>query len=223
MAFNLRFMWKKNREKKEFLTEVKRQFALQVFLSFVCPVTLLSSFYFVFSQNQRFIEERIAKLEKKTSVLAKIHRNREEYLQKYAGADPDFLSKYVEPVSFLSSDVKMLSEIQNSASTSQYKPLQDRLLFLQGDKNRLRFKEIAKRENGSFYEKQLAIIHPVEVDALDIGKLLSLIEGVEIGEFPRAYQRPDLQIQKIHLIKKENCEERELYTLDLELTQRGSL
>lgn len=212
MAINLRYMWKKKTKSEDTFTPIKRQFALGVFLYFVCPIVLLSSFAFIFSQNQRFVEEKITKLEKKANFLIKMNQNKEKYMQKFAKGDPEYLQKYVEPMPLLTKDKELLSEIKQDLGAAEYKPLQERLKFLEGDKNRIAFK---------YSQNSILLERPVEVDARDIAEILSLVEGVSIGELAPHPSRPDIAIKKIHLIKKENCDEHEIFTLDLELLQRG--
>lgn len=212
-------MFKKNKE--DAIAPLKKQFALGIFAFLVCPAFLLSTLFFIFSQGQKVVEEKVRKLERKTSSLAKMNLKRVEQQKKYERSDPDYLSKYVEPLNFLATDIEMLSQIQNNSDAFQYRPLQQRLEFLQGGENRLRFVENEKRNTETLLEREFALQGPVEVDAKDIGKILSLVEGISIGESVSHPYRPNLIIKKIDLIKKEGGEEDELYTLNLQLIQRG--
>jgi len=197
---------------------LKKRFTLQFVFLFLLPICLMCTLYFFIYQKQILVEKQIARLEKKTQKLCQMQLKKERYHQKYANCDSNYISHHVEPLKFLSSDVEKLSQIKGI----NYSPLQKRLEFLKGGENKLTFIEKEQRKSNFYSEVELISEHSVDVNYNDIRKLITLIEGVKIGELVPNIHRPELFIKKIHLIKKDKSDENKAFTMDLELLQRGN-
>lgn len=95
--------------------------------------------------------------------------------------------------------------------------------FLTSEGNSLVFSEGVVQTFPLFQETTETLVHPVEVNATDIQKILARIEGLKIHEFSSGPHRPQLLITDFKLDKKKVNDKSEVYLLNLKLIKREFL
>ncbi len=183
----------------------------------------LSLFVFFFSKERTLAEQasRLSSLcEKRNETLQK-RIYKKDFLAQYQAFDPFFLEKNLETLFLLKKESQEIeSHLRHPAFFSQ-EDLRCRLEFLQGNQNRIKFKEDAFRHSPLFDEVELSLTHPVEINKDDLATILSNIEGVKIQKNLLPPGRPQLIIRKMELEKKKETQETLL--LNLQLVKREYL
>lgn len=164
----------------------------------------------------RMIYSKALVLEKKQTANLSVKNH-------YREADHFYIDKHLETLSFLNPEVESLQKIASSQSFMDDDVVKKRLEFLTGPANTLIFTEGVVQSYAFFQETMESLVHPVEVNAQDLQKILVLIEGVEIPPFKPTPNRPQLLITDIKLDKKSLQDKNEVYTLNLKLLKREFL
>lgn len=134
------------------------------------------------------------------------------YVQKhYEGADQNFLSK-LEGLTFLNKEKAAIEEILKKTHLPASFSTEERLLFLQGDKNKIHFSEKTSDSKEGVFESIASFAHPVQVDSSDLRTILQLIEESQISQ-------PQLMITDFKITRKA-LEGNECYDLNIELLKR---
>jgi hypothetical protein len=162
---------------------------------------------------------RIELLHKKSQYSSKKKDVEEGILSKMKGADPHYIDKYLESLTFLDSEAKKWQRL-----ALQEKPIAEiekRIEFLRSQQNKLSFSEGQIYQLGNIRELEEKQKHTIEINDEDLKKILCLIEGVKIGPYMPIDKHPQLIIKKFNLIKKTLPEIREkVFLLNLQLLKR---
>jgi hypothetical protein len=161
-------------------------------------------------QEQAFIKER-----KQALNLAVRHHFRD--------ADHFYIDKYLETIVFLEPEIEQLQKIVQDENFADDDRIKRRLELLTGQGNSLVFSEGVVQSFPLFQETAETLVHPVEVNALDIQKILARVEGVKIGGFSPGLQPPQLVVTEFKLDKKRVNDKNEVYLLNLKLIKREFL
>jgi hypothetical protein len=127
-------------------------------------------------------------------------------------SNPQFLSQVIETLPLLTPE---LSRVQ--ALAKQYpsnSALQERLAFLQGDKNRIRFIQQAERSGSFFQETEHKMQNTVQMNEDDLTKFLTAIET-------DSKDRPLLIIKEFELKKLKEKADETVYNVQAELIKRA--
>lgn len=173
-----------------------------IFLLSITPLFLVGLYYTYRDEQLRVREYEVMRLERKAAPLVQLLQKREKIVSELRGVERDYIQKHLEPLTFLEQDITILTQIYKN---SNYKPITERLTFLTGDVNKMKFQKIATRKIGMMEESVWALDHPVEINFSDFQKILFAIGNAKAG----------LAIKKC-LCTKTNS----LYKLDLELIER---
>ena len=144
-------------------------------------------------------------------------------MNHFKEADHFYIDKNLEVLSFLEPEIEALQKIVQHKNFTDDEVIKKRLEFLTGTGNVLRFSEGAIQTHPQFQETTETLIHPVEVDLQDIQKMLALIEGIQIGNYMPAPNRPQLIILDFKLEKKKALDKNEVYLLNMKLLKREFL
>jgi hypothetical protein len=158
-------------------------------------------------QHQALIKEK-----KQALNVAVRHHFRE--------ADHFYIDKYLETLVFLEPEIEQLQKIIVDKNFADDERVKKRLEYLTSQANSLVFSEGVVQSFPQFQETTETLVHPVEVNASDIQKILARIEGVKIGEFSSGPNRPQLIITEFKLDKKKLNDKNEVYLLNLKLIKR---
>jgi hypothetical protein len=141
-------------------------------------------------------------------------------MNHFRDADHFYIDKYLEVLNFLEPEVEALQKITQHKNFNDDEVIKKRLEFLSGSSNALRFSEGVVQTFPQFQETAETLIHPVEVNVQDIQKILALIEGVNIGPYQPAPNRPQLIILDFKLEKKRSTDKNEVFLLNMKLLKR---
>lgn len=161
-------------------------------------------------QHQAFIKE------KKQSLNLAVR-------QHFRDADHFYIDKYLETQIFLEPEIEELQKIVTDKSFADDERIKKRLDFLTSQANALVFSEGIVQSFPLFQETTETLVHPVEVNAVDIQKILARIEGLKMGDFFPGPHRPQLVITEFKLDKKRANDKNEVYLLNLKLIKREFL
>ena len=143
--------------------------------------------------------------------------------QHFREADHFYIDKYLETLVFLEPEIEHLQKIVHDKNFADDERIKKRLEFLTSSANALVFSEGVVQSFPFFQETTETLVHPVEVNAADIQKVLVKIEGVKMGDIVPSLHRPQLIITEFKLDKKKVSEKNETYLLDLKLIKREFL
>lgn len=184
------------------------------------PLAMVAFFFFTRLETleniQRSIEgvQFLALQKEKKQSVNKLVRAR------FADADHFYIDKHLESLSFLNSEVQNLEEISNHPNFTEDEGVRNRLEFLTGEQNRLHFAEGGLQSTPLFQEVVETAAHPVQIDATDLKKILSLVEGVPFDGIEPVAGRPQLMFLDFKLEKKGNGQNREVFLLNMKLLKR---
>jgi hypothetical protein len=140
----------------------------------------------------------------------------------YRDADHFYLDKHVESMVFLEPEIESLQKIMSQNNFAEDDKIKKRLEYLTHE-NALAFAEGVVQSSPHFQEVIETQVHPVEINATDLQKVLAKIEGVEMGAFAPGPNRPQLLIIDFRLDKKKITEKNEVFLLNVKLLKREFL
>ena len=141
----------------------------------------------------------------------------------YRDADHFYIDKYLETLVFLEPEAESLQKIITDKNFPDDELVKKRLEMLTGPGNSLAFSEGIVQSTPIFQETTETLVHPVEVNGADLQKILTKIEGVDIGEHTASPNRPQLIILDFKLDRKNITEKNEVFVLNLKLLKREFL
>jgi hypothetical protein len=143
--------------------------------------------------------------------------------QHFRDADHFYIDKYLETLVFLEPEIETLQRIVTDKNFADDERIKKRLEFLTSEGNSLIFSEGVVQTFPTYQETMETLVHPVEVDAKDIQKILAKVEGVEMGGVTPGPNRPQLFITDFKLSKKKVSDKREVYILNMKFIKREFL
>lgn len=158
-------------------------------------------------RNQAFIKE------KKQALNVAV-------CQHYCDADHFYIDKHIETLTFLEPETEYMQKIARDANFADDERIKRRIEFLTGESNSLTFSEGVVQTFPLFQETAETLVHPVEVNAADIQKILARIEGINMGKFTSGPHRPQLLITEFKLDKKRVNDKNEVFLLNIKLIKR---
>jgi hypothetical protein len=161
-------------------------------------------------QQQAFLKE------KKQALNAAVR-------QHFREADHFYIDKYLETLVFLEPEIDVLQKMTSDKNFTDDERIKKRLEFLTSQANGLVFSEGVVQTFPLFQETMETLVHPVEINAIDLQKILARIEGIPIPPFVPGPTRPQLVITEFKLDKKKTTEKNEVFLLNLKLLKREFL
>jgi hypothetical protein len=181
--------------------------------------------FFVFSHlnSQKKLQSKLN--EHLSSLLQDVtaQQNRELYnhitKKTFQGKDQFYLNKELESLQVLEGESEELKKILKTSFHPDEEAIRRRLHFLSSGQNAISFSEGGEKRFSFCQETTSTLAHPVEVNVSDIKKILSRIEGVEIGGEKPKDSRPHLIVSEFRLHKKEGFLH-ETFVLNLQVIRR---
>lgn len=196
---------------------------------FYAMLLCLFPFFFVamhFYSKKRVLSSLEYKLEQ-VQHLALVQEKRQAtnmtVINHYRDADHFYIDKHLETLTFLEPEVEALQKIVSHKNFPDDETIKKRLEFLTGPGNALRFSEGVVQTFPQFQETTETLTHPVEINISDLQKILARVEGIEIGPFKPALNRPQLIILDFKLEKKKSSDKNEVFSLNMKLLKREYL
>lgn len=143
--------------------------------------------------------------------------------QHFRDADHFYIDKYLETLVFLEPEIETLQKIVADQNFADDDRIKKRLEFLTSSANGLVFSEGVVQSFPLFQETVETLVHPVEINVIDLQKILARTEGTDLGEFTPSPNRPQLVITEFKLDKKKITEKNEAFILNMKLLKREFL
>lgn len=138
----------------------------------------------------------------------------------YKDADHFYIDKQLETLTFLEPEIEGLQKILNNKNVADDEAVKKRIETLMGQGNALVFTEGVVQSSPLLQETSETLVHPVEINGQDLQKILSKIEGIDIGAYTPGPNRPQMIIVDFKLDRKNNSEKNEVFLLNLKLIKR---
>jgi hypothetical protein len=191
------------------------------FYSFLLIPFLFSGSYLLRRHSfQQQLEIRFRDAAKKGKLAIARKMRKDNFLKRYSNADPFFLDKHIESLSFLQDERAAISSMIQHPALSNKRKLQERLDFLESGRNRLAFTEENIRTSFKIKETDEKQRHPVQMSENDLHKLLASIEDVAVGDNEPIAKMPQLLIRDLLITKIENPGACEVVEVEMELLKR---
>jgi len=141
----------------------------------------------------------------------------------YREANHFYIDKNIENIRLLQPEIEGLKKAISNPNFPEDPNIRKRLEVLTGPQNHISFSEGAVQSNPFFQETLESLVHPVEININDLQKILSAVEGVEIGPYSPEPGRPQLIIIDFKLDKKSLSDKNEVFGLNMKLLKREFL
>ncbi len=182
------------------------------------------SFFFISKKNQvEELQNTLENVQHQALLKEKKQMLNLAVRQHFRDADHFYIDKYLETLVFLEPEIETLQKIATDKNFADDERIKKRLEFLTSSANSLNFSEGVVQTFPMFQETTETLVHPVEVNAIDIQKILARIEGINIEGFDLGTHRLQLVITEFKLDKKKINDKNEVYLLNLKLIKREFL
>jgi hypothetical protein len=198
----------------------KNRLFLYLMLVGLVPIFLaIAAFYSQISSTSELISsvqamQQIASLREKKQAANVCVRN------YYHDSDHFYIDKHLETLTFLEPEVEGLQKLLTNKNLADDEAIKKRLDFLTGPTNSMSFSEGIVQSTPTFQETTETLVHSVEINNSDLQKILSRIDGIEIGPFTPIPNRPQLIVLEFKLDRKNLTEKNEVFILNLKLLKR---
>ncbi len=166
-----------------------------------------------FEYNLENVEELATRVEKKQI-------SNKATLNEHRNADHFYIDKQLETLTFLEPELESLKKTVENPHFIEDEPTRKRLNFLTGKQNHLTFSESNVQSTPFFQEVTETLLYPVEINLLDLQKILTVVEGRDLGAFKTPEGRPQLLILDFKIEKKSIREENQVFDLNMKLLKR---
>lgn len=198
---------------KVFIYKKNALFAL-TFYSLLIFLVLTFSYYKFSKLNDA--ENRLISFEKKSvSTIAK-RKEIKDFIDKKTFFDKCFVEKKLENLTFLDNEKSILANLLLHPSFSNSKHINKRISFINSEQNKLKFLEENIKNSTYIKEADLTQLKSLEIDDMDLQKILAIIEDVPINSFLPDSSSPQLLIKKFSLTKtREN-----IFSINMKIFKR---
>jgi hypothetical protein len=181
-------------------------------------------FLFIAQKNQlEELERNLENIQYQAFIKEKKQSLNLAVREHFREADHFYIDKYLETLVFLEPEIEQLQKIVQDKNFADDDRIKKRLEYLTSQANTLVFSEGVVQSFPLFQETTETLIHPVEVNPIDMQKILARIEGVKVGELMPGLHRPQLVMTEFKLDKKKVNDKNEVYLLNLKLIKREFL
>jgi hypothetical protein len=178
---------------------------------------------FISEKNQiQSLSNELETIEHMAFVKGKKQAQNIAVINHYREADHFYIDKHIESLIFLEPEIESLQKIMAKNDFAEDEQVKRRLDYL-NQSNNLSFSEGAVQASPLFQEVMETQVHPVEVNGIDLQKILSRVEGVQISAFAPGPNRPQLLIVDFKLDRKKMSEKNEVFQLNMKLLKREFL
>lgn len=191
--------------KTHFDTGLFKQVILHPFILGLCLLVSITPLVIIghhFLDRLDYLKEKeddVHSLHNKVNISKNKKISDERIAAQMKGADPAYLEKNLETLPLLASEIKKWEQL--SENTTSITAVNNRLSFLRGDKNHLRFKQNKISSEPPYQEILANQLHPTQVSEEDLKRILCSIDGIKIGRFIPLEKRPQLIIESFDLTK----------------------
>jgi len=191
----------------------------------LCAVCLLSFMLVIFfnKEKNQFLKKNLEEallMRSRIEHFLAAQKDRTTFFKKYGGnIDRYYIGRVLEGAQFLKRETETLRGVCEHPAFKSCNNIKQRWNFLTKGENNLVFIEESRKCKNSIEEIALKQKHPVEVDNEDVKQILSLVEGVAIGEYCPPPAAPQMIFRRFTL-KKRKFAEGETFLLEMHITKR---
>lgn len=195
---------------------------LMLYLMIVCCFPLIFVFFHFYSRKGQIdqLKTRMNHVELQTLNRQKRQATNRLVKSHYKDADHFYIDKHLETLVFLEPEIEALQKVMNQKNFPENEQMKKRLATLTGPENQFLFSEGMVQTFSDFQETTETLVHPVEINATDLQKVLSRIEGVKIGNSVPPPQSPQLIILDFKLDRKQGQNKSEVFLLNMKILKR---
>lgn len=146
-------------------------------------------------------------------------KDRNGFFERYKNVDRRYLDRVMETATFLKPEVDLLKTVCEHPAFESCDSVKKRLSFLTNGENALAFVEGHLRHKNCINEIDIKQKHPIEINHEDLKHLLSLIEGVTIGDYHPLSLPPQLFFRRF-ILRRNGDAKKETFLLEMELMKR---
>lgn len=157
------------------------------------------------------LSKKIEIFEEKALAAKNLKTTRESLWQQAKRSPPHYLSEVIESLPLLIPEQNRVQALARQYPT--HAALQERVAFLQGDKNRIRFVQQDHREGSFFQETEYKMKNTVQMNEDDLRKFLNFVEE-------SAPERPLLLVKDFQLKRLREKADETVYNIEVELIKR---
>ncbi|MCE2982487.1 MAG: hypothetical protein LW832_02860 [Parachlamydia sp.] len=187
------------------------------------PLLFAALFFFSQKADLEELQQSIESVGHQAFIKEKKQAQNVSVRQHFRDADHFYIDKHLESLTFLEPEIEMLQKISNDKNFAGDERIKRRLEYLNGPSNNLAFSEGVVQTFPFFQETMETLVHPVEVNAADLLKILARVEGIEVESVEGGTNRPQLIITEFKIDKKKVNESNEVYQLNMKLLKREFL
>ena len=158
-------------------------------------------------------------IEGKIVRLIENQKEKQYFINKYKGFDPNYIENTLETLSFLNQEVEVLKEAHDHKDLKGAGGVKKRLDHLLSPNNQLVFIKQPLQETPVLEESFLRQSSKVELNTGDLKNLLTLVEDLSTDNTVLQTQKPQLVVQSFHL-NREELFGKESYFLEMNLICR---
>jgi len=188
-------------------------FVIASLLLLVVFVLTFSTYKFLKLNN---CEKKLSYLEQKSTTTIAKRKEIKDFIEKTILFDNDFVENKLESLSFLQDEKSILSNLLLHPAFSNSSEIKKRLNFINSNQNKLKFLEENIKNSTFIKEAELTQLNSIEIDEIDLQKILSVIENVKIGTFFPYDDSPQLIIKNFSLDKKNE----NIFSLNMKIFKR---
>jgi hypothetical protein len=197
----------------------QHRFILYVLIASFLPLVAVFYNYTANESSYELLHMNLSKRCKDASLLVQKERSNKLIHQAFAGKDPFYISKAVEPIALLQEEKQSLERISQGGFQQNEEGLRKRIHLLTSSDNNLSFQTSPEKRYPTFQETLLSLAKPVETTLPELQTILTRIEGVPICEQKTLDTRPHLIISDFKIDKKHGLVG-DTYSLNMKIIQR---
>lgn len=192
------------------------------FFSFFLLIPFLLCFFSLYIKWTYLeeVEESFSLTKTRAKAAFDKKRRKEQFLERFLGADPFFLDHQIEAFLPLGREVTLLESLLHHPALSEKKGLKERLTFLLSGENRLRFREEEIQTTGRMKETVEKQLHPIQMEEADLKKVLSLLENMPIDSYLPDPRSPQFLITDLLIEKKKTELHTDVLEVEIEILKR---
>jgi hypothetical protein len=181
------------------------------------PLSLLPLLCVIWFSNEKIqaiqlLEQQVASLEKKAMFQKKQKEKRDLFWGRAQKSDPHALESF----RFLSPELKRVQALCHQYPDNR--ALRNRLNFLQGEENRIRWALSAEREEPTCREKEFKMTTTVQMNDDDLRKFLVAVEG---DDYSAETEQPFFIVKEFTLVREREKADEVIYNIQAEIIQRS--
>ncbi|NGX43851.1 MAG: hypothetical protein K1060chlam3_00007 [Candidatus Anoxychlamydiales bacterium] len=187
-----------------------------VLLAYSILIIFVLTFSFYKFSKLNNSEKTLSYLEEKSVNTVAKRKEIQDFIEKRTSFDNCFVENKLESLRFLENEKSILSNLLLHPAFSNSSQIKKRISFINSDKNRLKFLEENIKNATFIKESELSQLKNLEIDDIDLQRLLSIIEDVQIDRHIPEPLLPQLIVKSFSL----NKQRENIFSLNMKIFKR---